>query len=144
MGGKDVSRQIAALGRLCGITSQYWDNFGRRRRTSQATYRDFLSAMGVAWEDPEAREQEIARRRLGAWGALLEPVQLIKPPPTLPRTCPTIEKIESGRRLGRFSVSVDRGRLLAAKNITYLSLRHPGAARSRSGRAGTGRDRCTS
>ena len=66
---------------MCGITSQYWDNFGRRHRTSQATYRDLLSAMGVPWEDPEALDQEIARRRLGPWGALLSPVQLIKPAP---------------------------------------------------------------
>jgi 4-alpha-glucanotransferase len=70
---------------LCGITSQYWDNFGRRHRTSQATYRDLLSAMGVPWEDPETLDQEIARRRLGPWGALLSPVQLIKPAPAQAR-----------------------------------------------------------
>jgi 4-alpha-glucanotransferase len=83
MVGKDTSKKIAALGGLCGITSQYWDNFGRRHRTSQATYRDLLSAMGVPWEDPETLDQEIARRRLGPWGALLEPVQLIRPAPAL-------------------------------------------------------------
>ena len=82
---KDNSRKIAALGCLCGITSQYWDNFGRRHRTSQATYQDLLSAMGVPWEDPEGLEREIARRRLGSWGALLEPVQLIKPAPAQAR-----------------------------------------------------------
>jgi 4-alpha-glucanotransferase len=81
MTGKDISKKIAALGSLCGITSLYWDNFGRRHRTSQATYRDLLSAMGVPWEDPEALDQEIARRRLGSWGAVLEPVQLIAPAP---------------------------------------------------------------
>ncbi len=37
--------------------------------------------MGVPWEDPEGLDREIARRRLGPWGALLEPVQLIKPAP---------------------------------------------------------------
>ena len=79
MAGKDTPKKIAALGSLCGITSQYWDNFGRRHRTSQATYRDLLSAMGVPWEDPESLDREIARRRLGPWGALLSPVQLIKP-----------------------------------------------------------------
>jgi 4-alpha-glucanotransferase len=83
MAGKDTSKKIAALGGLCGITSQYWDNFGRRHRTCQATYRDLLSAMGVPWEDPESLDQEIARRRLGPWGALLSPVQLIKPAPAL-------------------------------------------------------------
>ena len=85
MAGKDTPKKIAALGSLCGITSQYWDNFGRRHRTSQATYRDLLSAMGVPWEDPESLDREIARRRLGPWGALLEPVQLIKPAPALAR-----------------------------------------------------------
>ena len=85
MAGKDISKKIAALGSLCGITSQYWDNFGRRHRTSQATYRDLLTAMGVPWEDPETLDREIARRRLGPWGALLEPVQLIKPAPALSR-----------------------------------------------------------
>jgi 4-alpha-glucanotransferase len=81
MAEKDASKKIAALGGLCGITSQYWDNFGRRHRTSQATYRDLLSAMGVPWQAPETLDQEIARRRLGSWGALVEPVQLIKPAP---------------------------------------------------------------
>ena len=85
MAGKDISKKIAALGSLCGITSQYWDNFGRRHRTSQDTYRDLLTAMGVPWEDPESLDREIARRGLGPWGALLEPVQLIKPAPALAR-----------------------------------------------------------
>jgi 4-alpha-glucanotransferase len=85
MAGKDISKKIAVLGSLCGITSQYWDNFGRRHRTSQATYRDLLTAMGVPWEDPETLDREIARRGLGPWGALLEPVQLIKPAPALSR-----------------------------------------------------------
>jgi len=83
MTGKDFAKNIAVLGGLCGITSQYWDNFGRRHRTSQATYRDLLSAMGVPWEDPEGLEGEIARRRLGPWGAMLAPVELIKPAPAV-------------------------------------------------------------
>jgi 4-alpha-glucanotransferase len=81
MAEKDLPQKIAALGSLCGITAQYWDNFGRRHRTSQATYRDLLSAMGVPWEDPESLDREIARRCLGSWGALLEPVQVIAPAP---------------------------------------------------------------
>jgi 4-alpha-glucanotransferase len=81
MADKDTPKKIAALGGLCGITSQYWDNFGRRHRTSQATYRDLLSAMGVPWEDPEGLDREIARRRLGPWGEMLSPVKLIKPAP---------------------------------------------------------------
>ena len=85
MGGNDFAKKIAALGCMCGITAQYWDNFGRRHRTSQATYRDLLTAMGVPWEDPESLDREIARRRLGSWGSLLGPVQLIAPAPTVAR-----------------------------------------------------------
>ena len=81
MAGKDIAKKIAVLGSWCGITSRYWDNFGRCHRTSQATYRDLLSAMGVAWEDPLILDREIARRRLGPWGALVEPVQLLQPAP---------------------------------------------------------------
>lgn len=86
MTGQDLAKKIAALGCFCGITSQYWDNFGRRHRTSQATYRILLSAMGVPWEDPDRLDQEIARRRLGPWGALLEPVQLMAPAPAPSQT----------------------------------------------------------
>ncbi len=85
MAGKDFAKKIAALGSLCGITSLYWDNFGRRHRTCQATYRALLSAMGVPWEDPSILDREIARRRLGSWGALLSPVQLIAPSPAQAR-----------------------------------------------------------
>jgi 4-alpha-glucanotransferase len=85
MAGKDISKKIAVLGSLCGITAQYWDNFGRRHRTSQATYRDVLTAMRVPWEEPENLDREIARRRLGSWGSLLGPVQLIAPAPAVGR-----------------------------------------------------------
>jgi hypothetical protein len=85
MGDKEIAKKIAALGRLCGITSQYRDNFGRHHRTSQATYRGLLSAMRVPWEDPERLDQEIARRRLGPWGSLVEPVQFIAPAPATSR-----------------------------------------------------------
>ncbi|MCK9376361.1 MAG: 4-alpha-glucanotransferase [Syntrophobacterales bacterium] len=81
MAGKDIAKKIEALGCACGITGQYWDNFGVRHHTSQATYRQLLSAMRVPWADPEDLARELARRRLGPWGALLEPVQLIAPVP---------------------------------------------------------------
>ncbi len=70
MAGKDFAKKIAVLGSLCGITSRYWDNFGRLHRTSQATYRDLLSAMGVPWEDPALLDREIARRQFGSLGGL--------------------------------------------------------------------------
>jgi 4-alpha-glucanotransferase len=81
MAGMDHDKKIAALGCMCGITSQYWDNFGRRHRTSQATYKALLTAMGVPWEDLESLDQEIARRRLGSWASLVGPVDLIAPAP---------------------------------------------------------------
>lgn len=70
---------IAALGGLCGITPEYRDNFGQRHPTSQATYRALLTAMRVPWEYPERLDREVARRRLGPWRALLEPVQVVAP-----------------------------------------------------------------
>lgn len=85
MPGKDIAKKIAALGCMCGITSQYWDNFGSRHRTSQATYQALLTAMGVPWEDPVSLDQEIARRRLGPWNSMVEPVQLIAPAPSASR-----------------------------------------------------------
>src|SRR3989339_1040909 len=84
MAGKDFAKKIAVLGSLCGIASQYWDNFARRHRASEATYQALLSAMGVPWEDPEDLDREIARRCLGPCGAMLSPVQLIKPAPDQP------------------------------------------------------------
>jgi 4-alpha-glucanotransferase len=85
MTGKDFAKKITVLGSWCGITCRYWDNFGRCHRTSQSTYRELLSAMGVPWEDPDSLDREIARRQLGPWGALVEPVQLLKPGPTQAR-----------------------------------------------------------
>ena len=35
--------------------------------------------MGVPWEEPERRQEEVARRRLGPWSRLLEPVQVCGP-----------------------------------------------------------------
>jgi len=81
MPGRDKAKKIAVLGCLCGITSRYWDNFGRLHHTSPATNQALLSAMGVPWEDPAALDQEIARRRLRAWGTLTAPVEVIAPAP---------------------------------------------------------------
>jgi 4-alpha-glucanotransferase len=78
----DTAKKIAALGSLCGITARYWDNFGNRHHTTQATYQALLSAMGVPWEDPEALDREIAHRRLHACGSLLAPVQIVTPAAT--------------------------------------------------------------
>jgi 4-alpha-glucanotransferase len=74
MAGHDLAKKIATLGCFCGITAAYWDNFGERHHTSQAAYRALLTAMGIDCEDPERLTQELARRRLGPWSALLGPV----------------------------------------------------------------------
>ncbi|MBM4276020.1 MAG: 4-alpha-glucanotransferase [Deltaproteobacteria bacterium] len=74
---KLISAHIAALGRGCGIAAQYWDNFGKRRRTSQSVYRALLTAMGAPWEEREALAREMERRRLQPFDRLVGPVQLI-------------------------------------------------------------------
>jgi 4-alpha-glucanotransferase len=68
----EPNRQIAALGRLCGIAPEYWDNFGVWRPTSTATYQLLLTAMGVPWEEPEQLSREIEGRRLRPWLGLAE------------------------------------------------------------------------
>lgn len=74
MADKIAARQIATLGRLCGILPGFQDNLGRRHRTSLATYQALLSAMGVPWENPEARQMEIERRQVEGFDRLLQPV----------------------------------------------------------------------
>ncbi|MFI5331835.1 MAG: hypothetical protein ACHQ2F_12510, partial [Desulfobaccales bacterium] len=76
MADKLAAAEIAALGRLCGIAPEYCDNFGGRHPTAPDTFRALLTAMGVPWEEPERRQEEMARRRLGPWSRLLEPVQV--------------------------------------------------------------------
>jgi 4-alpha-glucanotransferase len=74
---KGTAAKIAALGRLCGIAPEYRDSFERRRRTSLATCKGLLTAMGVPWEDPARLELELARRRLRPFHRLVPPVQVI-------------------------------------------------------------------
>ncbi|MFZ0052889.1 MAG: 4-alpha-glucanotransferase [Desulfobaccales bacterium] len=74
-----AAAEIAFLGRLCGIAPEYRDNFGGRRLAPLSTIQALLSAMGVSWEEPERRRQELSRRRLGPWGRFLEPVQVLAP-----------------------------------------------------------------
>ncbi len=79
MGDTTAASEIAALGRVCGIAPEYCDNSGGRHRTSLATFTALLSAMGVPWQEPERRQEELARRRLGPWSRFLQPVQLLSP-----------------------------------------------------------------
>ncbi|MCL4500648.1 MAG: 4-alpha-glucanotransferase [Deltaproteobacteria bacterium] len=79
MADNQAAPEIAALGRLCGIAPEYCDNFGHRHPTSPDTFKALLTAMGVPWEAPERRREEIACRRLGPWSRLLSPVQVCGP-----------------------------------------------------------------
>jgi 4-alpha-glucanotransferase len=74
---KNLVSEIALLGRLCGITAGFQDNQGKRHRTSQATYKALLTAMGVPWENPEARRLQIETRQARAADRLLNPVSLV-------------------------------------------------------------------
>lgn len=79
MANTEIATKITALGHLCGIASEYTDNFGRRRRTSRAAIQALLTTMGVPWEEPQQLDLELARRRLRPFHRLLEPVQVIRP-----------------------------------------------------------------
>jgi 4-alpha-glucanotransferase len=72
-----MAAKIAALGRMCGIASEYWDNFGHRHRTSLSTFRGLLTAMGVPWEDPAELDRELAHRRLQPYDRLLAPTVVV-------------------------------------------------------------------
>jgi len=58
--------EITALSRLCGISSEFRDNFGVRRRTSRTTMQALLTAMGVPCDTPgEIRDSlEFCQTRL--------------------------------------------------------------------------------
>jgi len=73
----DLANQTATLGRLCGIAPEYVDNFGVCRPTAVATYEALLTAMGVAWEDPEQAAREINRRRLRPWSGLVDGLTVV-------------------------------------------------------------------
>ncbi len=99
----NTSAKIAALGRLCGIAPVYGDNFGRRHRTSQATYRALLTAMGVPWEDPEQLDRELASRRLAPYDRFLAPVLVI--PPAKPGRVPVFPLTPAPQLPPRLEVS---------------------------------------
>ncbi len=66
MADKHLAGEIAALSRWCGITPEYRDNFGVRRRTSRATQEALLAAMGIhvgGLEEIRAFREECRRRR---------------------------------------------------------------------------------
>ena len=76
---KKTAAEIAALARLCGITMEFRDNFGVRRRISRVTMEALLTAMGVPCGTPgEVRAAlEDCQRRLTE--PLLSPVTVVTP-----------------------------------------------------------------
>jgi 4-alpha-glucanotransferase len=94
MTDKILAQQIAVLGRLCGIMPGFQDNRGRRHRTSQATYKALLTAMGVTWENPDVLRMEIERRQTQLFDQLLQAVTVMaaaSPPNALAITVHTPE-----------------------------------------------------
>jgi 4-alpha-glucanotransferase len=79
MADKHLAAEIAALSRWCGITPEYWDNFGVRRRTSRTTQEALLAAMGIPCGAPaeiRAFREECRRRQTER---LLPPLTIITP-----------------------------------------------------------------
>jgi 4-alpha-glucanotransferase len=76
---KKTAAEIAALSRLCGITTEFRDNFEVRRRTSRATMKALLTAMGVPCGSPgEVRDSlELCRKDLT--DRLLPPLTVATP-----------------------------------------------------------------
>jgi|UniRef100_A0A7V6DQK7 4-alpha-glucanotransferase len=71
--------ELLALARLCGVTGEFRDNFGKRRRTSRATMEALLTAMGVPCSTP-AQIRDSLERGLGLLtDRLLPPVTVATP-----------------------------------------------------------------
>ena len=68
---------IRELSDLCGIVPEYWDIFGNRHVTSQATAKSILNSMGLALDSEESIASEIAERRARPWKTFLNPVHVL-------------------------------------------------------------------
>ena len=79
MADKKTAAELAALSRLCGITTEFRDNFGVRRRTSRTTLKGLLTAMGVPCDTAgEIRDRlEQCRHRINS--RVLPPVTVATP-----------------------------------------------------------------
>jgi len=70
---------IAALSRWCGLTTEYKDNFGERRRTSRSTMQALLTAMGVPCRTPMEIRDSLEHCRARSTDRLLPPVTVVTP-----------------------------------------------------------------
>ncbi len=68
---------IGELSDICGIIPEYYDIFGTRHVTSPESRIAILEAMGLQVRTVEAVCAEIARKRVGLWCAVLDPVTVI-------------------------------------------------------------------
>lgn len=71
--------ELAALGRLCGITMDFRDNFGVYRRTSRATMEALLTAMAVPCGTPGEIRDSLENCRKRRTERLLPPVSVVSP-----------------------------------------------------------------
>jgi 4-alpha-glucanotransferase len=76
---KKTMTEIAALSRLCGISMEFRDNFGVRRRTSRATMQALLTAMGVPCDTPGEIRHSLEHCRTRVADRLLPPVTVVTP-----------------------------------------------------------------
>lgn len=74
----DNDQIIGALGYLYGIAPDFWDIWGNRHETSQATRIALLRAMGVDATDPEAAQRALIEREARVWKRWLPPVRVIR------------------------------------------------------------------
>jgi 4-alpha-glucanotransferase len=74
-----AAHELRSLARLCGVTMEFRDNFGKRRRPSRTTMEALLTAMGVSCGTP-AEIRDSLEHRLGLLtDRLLPPVTVATP-----------------------------------------------------------------
>jgi 4-alpha-glucanotransferase len=71
--------ELRTLARLCGISMEFRDNFGRRRRTSRATMKALLTAMGVPCGTPAETRDSLEHCLSLLTDRLLPPVTVVTP-----------------------------------------------------------------
>jgi 4-alpha-glucanotransferase len=68
---------IIELSGLCGITSEYWDIFGKKQMTSIESRKAVLRAMGMKIDTQEDITREIHKQNSRVWQNVVEPVYIV-------------------------------------------------------------------
>lgn len=113
------------LAELIGIEPFYWDIFGNRRETSDATMIAILSAMGLAVDTPEAASRTLREEDERPWRDLLEPSLVVlegRPIEVLVALADGVAKLvwevtEEGGATRRGEVAVDGTREIGRRTI---------------------------